>query len=36
MKDGIIIEEGSHEKLLSQGGVYKEMFEQQLKESDNI
>ena len=36
MKDGMIVEQGNHEKLLSLGGMYKEMFDQQLKETDNL
>ncbi len=36
MKEGRIVEQGNHEKLLSLGGMYKEMFDQQLKETDNL
>ncbi|HMG16884.1 MAG TPA: ATP-binding cassette domain-containing protein, partial [Saprospiraceae bacterium] len=36
MKEGKIVEQGNHEKLLSLGGMYKEMFDQQLIETDNL
>ncbi len=31
VKDGTIIEQGSHEKLLAQGGIYRELYETQFR-----
>ena len=33
MKDGNIIEQGTHEQLLDKGGFYKELYESQFKRS---
>jgi len=36
LDDGKIIEQGSHESLLSEGGMYKELYEKQLKSKEFI
>jgi ATP-binding cassette subfamily B protein len=34
--DGVIVERGSHESLISQGGMYKELYDKQLKSDEFI
>ena len=36
LKDGRIIEEGSHDQLLRQGGLYNEIYELQLRPQDEL
>lgn len=36
LKDGVIVEQGKHDELISQNGLYKEMFERQNVEINNL
>lgn len=36
LKDGVIVEQGKHDELISQSGLYKEMFERQNVEINNL
>ena len=36
LDDGEIIQQGSHNQLINQNGYYKELFEQQLLEKENL
>ena len=36
LKDGAIVERGTHDELLSQGGLYQELYETQFRKQDSI
>ena len=36
LKDGMVVERGTHEKLLARGGLYRELYDTQFKKEESI
>ena len=36
LKDGVIVQQGSHARLLQEGGIYRELYSLQLRDSKNV